>query len=64
MEITVNFTIKEMELLTKGLTFGLIHSEDDREREQMEKLERKMYALTISCFSTRSEKIIINKKSK
>ena len=45
MELSVKFTKEELGLIARALTFGIIHTQDERESEMYKYLERKINLL-------------------
>ena len=45
MKVSVIFTKEELMLLSRALTLGIIHTEDDIESNKMQEVERKIQIL-------------------
>jgi hypothetical protein len=45
MKVSVEFTKKELELLKKALLFGITHNENNKEANEMNKIDAKLNLL-------------------
>ncbi len=53
MKISIEFTVQELKLISRALTFGIIHTSDDAESKKMQALENKI--TVVGSLTTQSD---------